>query len=159
LLIFGAGSWLAAMIFGDSERVDWLPPLVVALVGYSFYTVVFSFWRGQLQIGRSSAVLVSAFAVTPVLVVGFTVEDVFTGMIQMGVCALGVAAVFFPWRSLLLVPARAIIRRARELASYGAPRLVCGAMLALLFALPAIHATRQSSLELAGVLAFGVTVV
>jgi O-antigen/teichoic acid export membrane protein len=158
-MVLIAGGKVAEFAFGSADRVDWLPPLAAMLIGYSFYVLVFSFWRGALRVVRSSIVYVLSFCVVPVLVVGLTARDVLQGMVQIGGGALCVALACFPWRRLVRVPASIVLRRGLELVRYGAPRLVGSAALLLLFALPAIHATRQHSLQLAGVLAFGVTVL
>jgi O-antigen/teichoic acid export membrane protein len=157
--ILVSGNWLAEMLFGSGSRIEWLAPLAAMLIGYSFYTIVFSFWRGVLRVGMSSTVLVLAFSVIPVLVVGVTARDVLQGMLQIGAGAFCVAVAFFPWRRLKVVSLLLVARHGYELVRYGAPRLVGSAALLLLFALPAIHAARSYSLELTGVLAFGVTVL
>lgn len=157
--VLAAGEWLAWFAFGSADRENWLPPLSAMLIGYSYYTIVFSYWRGTLRVAKSSAVLVLAFSVIPVLVVGLTAQDVLQGMYQIGAGAFCVAAIFFPWKCLARVPASRVLHHGIELVRYGAPRLVGSAALLLLFALPAIHATHRYSLQLAGVLAFGVTVL
>lgn len=157
--VIAAGGWLAEVVFGSPDRAHWLPPLAAMLVGYSMYVVVFSFWRGALKVGRSSVVYVMSFSVVPLLVVALIARDVLQGMVQIGAGAMLVALVFLPWGSIVPVPPASVLRHCLELVKYGAPRLVGSTALLLLFALPAIHATRQASLQLAGVLALGVTVL
>lgn len=159
LLLCAAPAAAAGWLFGSAARVHWVPTLALLIFAYAIHVAVFSYWRGQLRIGRSSLLAVIVYGLLPVPCILLVESGPLQSLNALALAVLIVSLAFLPrvWRRGAAL--RPVLEAMRQLVVYGLPRTLAALGLMALFALPAVLAARYSGLGMAGVLAFGVTVI
>ena len=118
--------WVARAVFGDSTRSHLVAPIALMAGAYAFYTLVYGYLRGRLEIMEANLVHILAFGVAPLIVLLVANSSVAMAIAATGVAILLAAGTFLAARLRLIEPSAAVFReQLPELVHYGAPRMRC----------------------------------
>jgi len=148
----------AYLFFGDSAYDYLALPLSLVILGLCLHTVVCSYFRGQLAMGKANILQLANLAIVPS--VGFTF---FRHSIAAVLTATGLISTAVAIGASLGTPLRATLldnrKEVRELFVYGVQRVPGDFVLMALFTLPATFVAHAKGIGEAGVVAFGISVV
>jgi O-antigen/teichoic acid export membrane protein len=137
-------AFFARLLFGDAEFKTLVIPLAVFLLANALHAIVFSFYRGRLQMERANFLQFLNFAVFPLVatLVIWTGRSIATMFLTIGVltlvCTLAMALPIFRERPLGTSHERGV---ARELLRYGTARIPGDIALGALFTVAPIIAS------------------
>ncbi len=152
-VLLGFQGFWADLFFGSSRYADLVPPLALMVAGNALFAVAYGNFRGHLRITRANVLRIVVHALFPfgaALLVRRSVSDLLyvigAGWALLSIAGLAITPMSFEKPMV----------RAAELARYSLPR-VPGDLLALvLFALPGIVVAHESTITVAGEVAFGI---
>jgi O-antigen/teichoic acid export membrane protein/predicted O-methyltransferase YrrM len=143
---------VAFLLFGSSSYASLVTPLPVMLTGSCMHVVSYGFFRGRSQIQRANLLMALNQAAVPVAAV-YIGRDIHTILLLMGAGWMAVSVVFL----VMTRPSIAGFRKdARELLTFGLPRVPGDFLQLALFALPGILVAHIVDVSTAGIVAFGV---
>ena len=143
---------VAYLLFGSSTYASLVTPLPLMLTGSCMHVVSYGFFRGRSQIQRANLLMALNQAVVPVAAV-YIGHDIHTILLLMGAGWMVVSVVFL----VLTRPSiRGFRQDARELLTFGLPRVPGDFLQLALFALPGILVAHIVDVKAAGIVAFGV---
>ncbi len=158
-----APTWAATFLFGDKSFSYMTAPLAAGVIGLNLYTVVYSYFRGQLRMWSANFLQCLAMGIVPPFSV--VLSD---GNVGLAITLLGVSWALLSLTILFLLlkriwPDRAITRvlwrNVKILAGYGIPRIPAEFALFGLFAVPPLLIVRTAGIERAGFVSLGLTLV
>jgi O-antigen/teichoic acid export membrane protein len=156
LLIFPG--WFSYLFFGDISHLRLLRPLELMLLGLVFHSILYSYLRGKVAVGRANVLQLINNCLVPLVVFALFHKDAATVLRNLGlawILVTGILFVFTPvtmsWRNLF--------QESRELLRYGIQRVPGDFALTALLALPAIFAAHLGGVRQAGFVAFGLAIV
>jgi len=150
--------WFSYLFFGTREYAHLVPALSVMLIGLSIHGLAYAFLRGRMSISRANTLNLLNLGIVPVVALVW-----FHSSVDLVLWSLGIA-----WTSVALVainslPITSALRNhpweRRELLRYGLQRVPGDFLMTALVSLPAIFAAHASGIQLAGYVAFGISIV
>jgi O-antigen/teichoic acid export membrane protein len=144
---------LAIALFGDADFVSLVPALTVVIVGGGLHSLAYNYLRGMSRFLTANVLMALNYAVIPILTAVAFGRSVTATLWSMGLGWLGVSAVC----ASLLPRSWARPRlRLRQILRYGLPRAPGDLIQLGLMAAPGILLSHSSTIEVAGVAAFGI---
>lgn len=167
ILLFFIGlilrNFFARLIFQDETYAPLFSVTLLLIVGYTFYIVLYAYYRGSGRINRANLWQIGVIGVGPVIVAGTLAQSG-----RVDIIVLFMALLFFTATLPLGYYTGNIIRNsagitlvppARELLEYGLPRVPAGLALAGIWAVGPFLASYVGTLKDAGYLAAGQSVL
>lgn len=156
LNVFAPG--LAYLFFGSREYASIILPLSLVVAGSALHAIVYSYFRGMLEMRAANLLQFVNFGFVPVVVFLLFGRSVQSVLSAFGISLFSVAAVamlFTPWKSL----AKDNRVQVAELLRFGIQRVPGDFILMALFALPATIVAHKSGIRAAGFVAFGISML
>jgi O-antigen/teichoic acid export membrane protein len=148
----------AYLFFGDNAYSYLALPLSLMILGQCIHTVVCGYFRGHMALNRANVLQFVNSAIVPIaafLAFGHSLTRV--------LMAIGAITTLTASASLFLTPLQAVTtnnwKEFNELLRYGVQRIPGDFILVALFTLPATFLAHLKGIEVAGFVAFGVSVV
>jgi O-antigen/teichoic acid export membrane protein len=156
-LLIGLRVQVAILLFGSDRYASLILTIPLLLLGGALYGIIFGYLRGQLRIQRANALTVLILAFCPLAGVFLGGSSV-TAM--LAITGLGWVMISGVALALLLPLSFIDVReRLAELVKYGVPRVPGDLLQVAMFVIPGILIVHLANIELAGVTAFGVSVL
>jgi len=157
-LLSAFGSSLAYLFFGSREYASLLFPLSLVVAGTALHAVVYSYFRGTLDMRSANLLQFVNFGLMPLVAFGL-----FGGNVRSVIMALGVLSLTVALVALLFTPWKAVVKdnraQIKELLRFGIQRVPGDFILMALFALPATFVAHKSGIRAAGFVAFGISML
>ncbi|HXO04843.1 MAG TPA: hypothetical protein VN884_04340 [Candidatus Sulfotelmatobacter sp.] len=156
LNVFASG--LAYLFFGSREYASIILPLSLVVAGSALHAIVYSYFRGMLEMRAANLLQFVNLGIVPVAVFLLFGKSVQSLLSALGISLFAVATV-----ALLFTPWRAVAEdnhvQAVELLRFGMQRIPGDFILMALFALPAAIVAHKSGIRAAGFVAFGISML
>jgi O-antigen/teichoic acid export membrane protein len=149
---------LAFLFFGSREYASLILPLSLVVAGFALHAIVYSYFRGMLEMRAANLLQFVNFGLVPLAVFVFFGKSVQSLLSALGILSLVVAAagmLFTPWKAV----AHDNRAQAKELLRFGIQRVPGDFILMALFALPATIVAHKSGIRAAGFVAFGISML
>jgi PST family polysaccharide transporter len=150
---------LSFLIFQNRAYTSLFIATLVLVVSYSFYVVLYAHYRGMARMNRANMWQLAVIGVAPVIIAWELSQS---GNVSLIVLLLAISFFlaslplgYYVRKILLQGPIPQLKSSARELLSYGVPRIPAGLALAALLTLGPFLAPHVGTLEDAGYLAAG----
>lgn len=150
---------LSFLIFQNRAYTSLFVATLVLVVSYSFYVVLYAHYRGMARMNRANMWQLAVVGVAPVIIAWELSQS---GNVSLIVLLLAISFFlaslplgYYVRKILLQGPIPQLKSSARELLSYGVPRIPAGLTLAALLTLGPFLAPHVGTLEDAGYLAAG----
>ena len=151
---------IAFLFFGDREFARLIPALSMVVVGLSWQTVCYAFFRGQLHMVQANLLQVLTYAVAPIAAFYIGDESVERVMTWTGILSILFTVVFMLKERLLVIPAPVeFMGSIRTLLNYGLRRVPGDFALMALLTLPATVVAHLEGILEAGMVAFGTALI
>lgn len=162
LIVFAGGAlvsrhFFAYVFYGDTQYAHLVFPIVVLITGMLLHTVSYGYYRGRLKIWAANVLQLVNLGIVP-LVVFYISSDVYdvlvlTGVfwISFSVLSLLLQAIGTPFEKDLIIPA------AKEMLTYGVPRVPGDFLLGFYFSLPVILVNHTDGLVMGGYITVALT--
>ena len=154
---------MARLLFGSEELTRLVEPLVPMLLGNQIFFVTFAVLRGQLRIRQANVLQIVQIALLPpLLVLLLGRHGLRSVLLAQGIASTviaGIAAVLLLRHAVRPSTLGRLRTAAKELATYGIPRVPGDAALTATYAVGPILAAHQLDLHAAGLLAIGMNLV
>jgi O-antigen/teichoic acid export membrane protein len=150
--------WFSYLFFGTRQYGELVPALSVMLIGLSAHGLAYAFLRGRMAISRANVLNLLNLGIVPLVVLFWFNKSV----------AFVLWSLAFGWTAVALgalvqLPVAAATKNhsseRRELIRYSLQRVPGDFVMTALISLPAIFAAHASGIQLAGYVAFGVSIV
>jgi O-antigen/teichoic acid export membrane protein len=151
-------SGLAFLFFGSREYASLIFPLSLVVAGLALHAIVYSYFRGMLEMRAANLLQFVNFGLMPLAVFLFFGKSVQSLLSALGILSLamaGVALLFTPWKALV----KDNRAQVKELLRFGIQRVPGDFILMALFALPATFVAHKSGIRAAGFVAFGISML
>lgn len=146
---------LAVLFVGDRNFAQLVFPLSVTIVGLTFHTIMYAFFRGNLAMRWANTLQFINLGLVPPLIFIVQRHNVRAILFELGTVMFFVAGVTMfataPWREVMFIR----WWRVKELLRYGLQRLPGDLALLGLFILPVTITAHSSGVQQAGLVAFG----
>jgi O-antigen/teichoic acid export membrane protein len=149
---------MAYLFFGSREYASLIWPLSLVVAGSALHTIVYSYFRGILNMHAANLLQFVNFGLMPLAVFLFYSKSVQSLLAALGIFSLavaGVALLFTPWKAV----AKDNRTQVKELLRFGIQRVPGDFILMALFALPATFVAHRSGIHAAGFVAFGISML
>ncbi|MBK9419866.1 MAG: glycosyltransferase [Flavobacteriales bacterium] len=148
---------LSKLFFGDASHAALTLPIGLLTVGLLLHSVIYSYWRGSMEMGKANVLQVLNLAVVPNAAMWWG-KDMTTVLWTMGIAwcvfsAIGLVPVLISPKKLLSAGERSRLLR------YGLPRVPGDLVLASLLTIPVYLVNHVSGLGAGAQVAFGLTLV
>jgi len=156
LNVFSSG--LAYLFFGSREYRSLILPLSLVVAGSALHAIVYSYFRGMLEMRAANFLQFVNFGLMPLAVFlfyGKSVQSLLSALGILSFAVAGVALLFTPWRAV----AKDNRKYVKELLRFGIQRVPGDFILMALFALPAMIVAHKSGMRAAGFVAFGISML
>jgi O-antigen/teichoic acid export membrane protein len=155
---------VATFFFGSQEFAVLVRPAMLALVGFAAHSVLYAVLRGQLRMRAANAFQFVNLGVVPIAVFALAPSKAEAVIAWLGSLWFALAGAGLVWAVGALVrgsPVRAasLVLRARELLTFGLPRVPGEFALVALFSLPTIVVAHTTGIVQAGHLSFALSVL
>lgn len=145
------------LFFGDAAHADLTLPIGLLTVGLLMHSVIYSFWRGSMEMGKANLLQVLNLAIVPNAAMWWG-TDLIAVLWTMAAAwiifsLIGLLPVLFSTRTLLPAKERSRLLR------YGLPRVPGDLVLASLLTLPVYIVNQVEGLAMGAQVAFGLTLV
>lgn len=154
--VFGS-SYFSEIVFGDFHHEKMLFVILFYVLALMYHATVYNFFRGQFNYKLSSLLQLINLGILPFLMYFFavSVEQYFL-LLSSGILLVVVVAnmIFIPLKDLREINLKITFRK---LVSYGIQRMPGDVLLGLLFAVPVYVVSNKHSLEIAGSVAFSLS--
>lgn len=159
VLVLNRFSDLFGFLFFGDRRYGYLAfPLSMMILGLCLHTVVCGYFRGHLQLNRANLLQVLNLGIAPVAALFVFRRSLGATLTGLGTVWMGIAGSAF-----LLTPFQVMAQNTWKemnvLLRYGIQRVPGDFVLMSLFTLPAVMAAHFQSVQEAGTIAFGTTVL
>jgi O-antigen/teichoic acid export membrane protein len=155
--LFLGRSAFAYLFFGKSQYRYLIAPLTMLLTGAAVHSVAYAWLRGRLAITRANLLSFTNLGLIPILGFLWFGKSVTSVLWSIGAAGTLVGLVCLAW-----APVGAAVRETRverkELLTYGLQRVPGDFILMALLGLPAILAAHAAGIQVAGFVAFGISV-
>jgi O-antigen/teichoic acid export membrane protein len=148
----------AYLFFASKEYASLVLPLSLLLIGLVLHCLVYSYFRGQLAMGRANLLQLVNFGIVPLAAFVFFHSSVHAVLTVLGMLTSLVAAVGLAFAPLGHIADR-ILPEAKELLRYGVQRIPGDFGQMALFTLPVTFVAHSSGVQEAGYVAFGISVL
>ncbi|MBI9037066.1 MAG: hypothetical protein JEY97_02960 [Bacteroidales bacterium] len=157
LLIFKQEfAWL---LFGENKYSNFIPPLLVLIIGICFHSLAYSYLRGKLLMlhANSLQIINLGFILTLSFFISNSIIEViyFTGFGWMFFSLAFLIPFWFKAKGIKEL----YIKKVRELLKYGIQRVPGDIGLAAMLTIPVLTTAHFSGIEAAGYLAFGISLL
>lgn len=156
LNVFASG--LAYLFFGSREYASIILPLSLVVAGSALHAIVYSYFRGMLEMRAANLLQFVNLGLVPV-----AVFLLFGQSFQFLLSALGISLFAVATVALLFTPWKAVAKdnhaQVVELLRFGIQRIPGDFILMALFALPATVVAHKSGIRAAGFVAFGISML
>jgi O-antigen/teichoic acid export membrane protein len=146
----------AYLFFAGRQYASLVLPLSILLTGLVLHALVYSYFRGKLEIGQANLLQIVNFGLVPLiafLVFNGSVRAVLFSMAILTTIVACVTLTFTPLRHM----AEGVIPEAKELLRYGVQRIPGDFGHMALFALPVTFVAHWRGVQEAGYVAFGIS--
>ena len=147
----------AFLFFGKAVYGFLIPPLVLMLSGLAVHSVVYAYLRGRMHLGRANLLNFVNLGLMPILAFPWSAHSPLKLLLMLGIAWIIVAAIALVWTPVKGVFSECIAER-KEILKYGIQRVPGDFILMALLALPSLLAAHLLNLEVAGYVAFSVSV-
>jgi len=148
--------WFSYLFFGNKAYANVLPALAFALVGLSIHGVCYALFRGRMVIARANWLNLLNLGFVPVIVLTWCHRSTVAVLWGLALGWASVALIALAWTPISAAFRNHPLER-KELLTYGLQRVPGDFILMALLAVPAIFAAHASGIQIAGYVAFGVS--
>lgn len=151
-------SVLAYLFFGSREYASLILPLSLVVSGMSLHAIVYSYFRGMLEMRAANLLQFVNLGLMPLAVFilfSKSVESLLTALGILFLAVGGVALLFTPWKSAV----KDNRAQVKALLRFGIQRVPGDFILMALFAMPATFVAHRSGIRAAGFVAFGISML
>lgn len=152
-----APALLSRLFFGDASHADLTLPIGLLTVGLLMHAVIYSFWRGTMEMGKANVLQVINLAVVPNVAMwwGPSMPIVLwsMGIAWCAFSAIGLLPVLLKRSTVISAAERSRLLR------YGIPRVPGDLVLASLLTIPVYLVNHVGGLAAGAQVAFGLTLV
>jgi O-antigen/teichoic acid export membrane protein len=157
-LLNAFSSGLAYLFFGSREYASLILPLSLVVAGWALHAIVYSYFRGMLEMRAANLLQFVNFGLMPLavfLLYSKSVQSLLSALGILSFAVAGVALLFTPWKAV----AKDNRDYVKELLRFGIQRVPGDFILMALFALPATIVAHKSGIRAAGFVAFGISML
>ncbi|HJZ62913.1 MAG TPA: lipopolysaccharide biosynthesis protein, partial [Candidatus Acidoferrum sp.] len=148
----------AYLFFADKQYAGLVLPLSVLVVGLALHSLVYSYFRGHLEMRRANLLQLVNLGIMPL-----AAFFLFGGSVRSVLLSLGILATAGACVGLAMTPVSHagvhVVPEAKELLRYGVQRVPGDFALMALFTLPATFVAHFRGVQEAGYVAFGISVL
>jgi len=149
---------LAYLFFGSREYASLILPLSLVVAGSALHAIVYSYFRGMLEMRAANLLQFVNFGLMPL-----AVFLLYSKSVQSLLSALGILSFAVAGAALLFTPWKAVVKDNRgyvkELLRFGIQRVPGDFILMALFAIPATIVAHKNGIRAAGFVAFGISML
>lgn len=152
--------YLAFLFFGNNLYTYLIQPVNLMIFGLVLHVSAYSYYRGRLMMGTANILQLVNLGIVPVLSFILFAKDIFQVLVMTGLI-WSLVSLFFLIRIIFRIEAKLdrISSQTKEIFIYGIQRLPGDFGINLLLSLPAIITVHIGGIEVAGYMAFAVSVL